>query len=389
MRRAVLALTLLAAARPAAAELFDAQVVDAQPTSTAPKLDLLIVVDTSTAAAPLRASLPADVGPFLDEITQNGPISGQLDLDLHVGVITADPADGGALHPAPAGCAGATALPFLRHALDSDGGTTTNYTGRLAHAITCLLPPASATGADAAQPFATIKAALSGGLDPAFRRTDAQLAILVITVQDDCSPLSGAPLDRLACAEQAWSCTPALDATTGPRTCYALGWPPDILGELPVYQAIESVAQPPFVIFGALRGDPYPTAVIGGPALATSCERAGISATPALRVDQLAGAFNYTWKGSACGETGFADFGYVVAEGVYPPPQSPPDNYDCDGGLGYGDRPIGDRALTGCGCRGSSPTPGGLVLVAISLLGLARRSSPSRRCRARRARAAG
>jgi hypothetical protein len=385
MRRAVLALLLLAAARPAAASPIP---FDAPPASTAPKLDLLIVVDTSAAAAPLRASLPADVQPFLDEITQQGPIPGQVDLDLHVGVITADPADGGALRPAAAGCAGDAALPFVSYVLDTDGGTTTNYTGRLADAITCLLPPASAKGADVAQPFSTIKTALSGGLDPTFHRTDAQLAILVITVQDDCSPLSGAPLDRLSCAEAAWSCTPALDATTGPRNCYALGWPPNILGELPVYQAIESVAQPPFVIFGALRGDEYPTAVVDGPALATSCEAAGITATPGLRIDQLAGAFNYTWQGSACANTGFADFGYVVAEGVYPQPQPPPDNYDCDGG-GFGVDPPGGHPADGCGCRGSSPTSGGLVLVAISMLGLARRSSPSRRCRARRAQAAG
>jgi hypothetical protein len=378
MRRAALLLSVLAASRPAVASS------DVPPPSSAPKLDLLVVVDTSAAAAPLRASLAGDVGPFLDELG-SGASNGQLDLDLHVGVITADPADGGALRPAAVDCAAAPSLPYLAYTLNDDGSTTTNYTGRLADAMTCLLPPATATGADVAQPFATLTAAVGGALaaGAGFRRPDAILAILVITDQDDCSPLNGAPPDRLQCAEIGWSCSPALDDQRGPRTgCIAIGEPQGLVSVGAAQQAIGAVA-PGAIVFGVLGGDGAPVAVADGPALAPSCGRAAITATPSLRLETLAALFPASWLGSACGVTGFADFGHVIADTLWPPQ---PPAYDCDGGFGP---PLADGRVDGCGCRGSRPSAGGLVLVALSILGVARRSAPSRRCTARRARAAG
>src|SRR5579862_2833350 len=150
MRRAVLAFVLIAAARPAAA---GPAPVDAAPAITSPQVDLLIVVDTSAMAAPLRANVAAQVGGLVDNlVTATGGLPGQPLLDLHVGVISADPTEHGVLRPAPAGCAAAPSDAYVAFALDHHHAPAQNFTGQLADAITCLVPPADATGPDVAQP---------------------------------------------------------------------------------------------------------------------------------------------------------------------------------------------------------------------------------------------
>jgi hypothetical protein len=379
MRRAVLLLSLLSVARSAAAAP-----IDASPSVYAPKVDVLIVVDTSAAAAPLRAALPGLVGPFVTSLgLESGGDPDHPALDLHIGVISADPADGGVLRPTATDCTAASAIRFVAYASDGLGGhVVDNFPGTLPDALACLLAPSTVTGADVTQPFATMLTTLGGGVteNVGFRRPGAGLAVLIVTAHDDCSA-TNAPLDNFACAQAAWSCAPALDATPGPRTCTAVEKPVGLLAVDDVGSMLREAAAGGSIAIGVLRGEPEPIRVTSGPSIASACVGGTISATPALRIDALAGWGAPAVIQSACTPdlSGFA--GQIVGT------VEPPHPYDCDGGIGD---PLPDGHVpAGCGCHGSSPSSGGLLLVAISMLGIARRSSPSTRCRARRARAAG
>src|SRR6185437_16477301 len=99
--RAALVLAAVLAAAPA----------HAQDAPTGREIDLLIVVDTGPHSPALRAAFATGLPAFATTLTEDP------DVDLHVGVITSDRADGGALRTASAlDCAAAPDRPYLAYA---------------------------------------------------------------------------------------------------------------------------------------------------------------------------------------------------------------------------------------------------------------------------------
>ncbi|HTJ47689.1 MAG TPA: hypothetical protein VL463_36585 [Kofleriaceae bacterium] len=370
MRRA-LVLSALLAAGPARAES------PARP--PAKPVDLLIVVDTASDAKPLRDDLVARLPAFVTELGQAFPGDwSEPGIDLHVAVASA--ADG-ALLVAPADCAAAAGDAYIVYASGQYGGATQNFTGTLADAIACAIPRET-SAADTPKPLASMRSLLDGDTH-GFLRADASLAILVVTSRDDCS--GGAGLDAFACAEAAWSCTPALDATPGDRACgLRLGGGLATIEDAITWARGLEVSSARIAL-GVYRAAPRTIQVAAGPSIDPACERA---ATPAWRLDAFAKAVPATWTGDACGTDGLAGFAFTIEAATYPIPTTPgmDAGISCDGGYYPGEDPPHGHDTIGCGgCASGGDAAGGLLLAALVLT----RFSPSRRYRGSRARAAG
>ncbi|MCE9579650.1 MAG: hypothetical protein K8W52_41410 [Deltaproteobacteria bacterium] len=337
-------------------------------------VDLLVVVDSSPGATVDRAALVAGLPAFTAAIGEQfrGDYASPA-IDLHVGVITADRADHGALRTASVEtCAAAPAGGFVQYQGNQWGQVSQNFTGTLADAIACLVP-SDTTGAAAAEPLAAIRTALDGSVpgNAGFLRADATLAVLVITDQDDCSS-TGAPLDTFACAEAAWACTPAIDATRGPRsTCTAR---PVATGLVGIYDAVNFLyslkVSSSLIAFGVVRGAPTPVSVISGPAIAPSCSNGARTATPGLRLDAIAAEIHNSWTEVACDDAGIDGFVVPIVAATYAPVGGDYYHGECDGGFYPGDDSgVGghgaDHAGIGCGCAAGAPHGGTGVLVAL------------------------
>ena len=131
-------------------------------------VDVLFVIDDSPAMAPARdhvvASLPA-FGDVLEHTWGRGL--------YHVGVATADPADGGRL-----------VGPFASVQWYPDGTSTHDYPGTLAEVLTGL-GDVGVQGSDATAPLEAMTRAIAPDVNPGFRRPDAALFVIPITNRDD------------------------------------------------------------------------------------------------------------------------------------------------------------------------------------------------------------
>jgi hypothetical protein len=87
------------------------------------QLDVLMVIDNTPAMAPYADVLRANLRRFADDIR---------DTELHLGVVTADPADLGAWHTA------GIVDGFLDDAIGPDGARARNYAGDLGDALVAL-----------------------------------------------------------------------------------------------------------------------------------------------------------------------------------------------------------------------------------------------------------
>jgi hypothetical protein len=344
------------------------------------EVDLLIVVDTGPGSAGLRARFAQALPGFTTALLADVP-----DLDLHVGVVTSDRADGGVLRTAQvADCAAAPDRPYVAYV-----GGVADFHGALEDAIACLVPPATATGGVDAQPIAVATTALGGAVtaDAGFRRPDAALAILFVSAQDDCSH-DGDPIDRYQCALAGWTCTPILDDGPGDRTCTA-NYGARILDALDLSQVtIEQLAPYQRLAIGLVAGDPTHVTEVSGPAIAPTCTDGDLVVGPAVRLAGFVQYFFNAWRTSACAPIDLAGFAERIATASEPPVSGDDVHLDCDGG--YGPPSLGNDDSRGCaGCASDAPAGGTALAFAIAALAWFRRTSPSRRCRARRARAAG
>jgi len=147
------------------------------PAAVPPKIDMLFVIDDTTAMAshqtPL-AAMPAQLEALVSGAYGN---AGQY----HVGVVTTDAATGGNLR---------TASPvngaFIVHD-NTFSGPANNYQGSFASALGALFP-SSATATTTNQPLATMRAALENTVANAgFLRSDAYLGIVTVSATDDTS----------------------------------------------------------------------------------------------------------------------------------------------------------------------------------------------------------
>ena len=176
------------------------------PVQQARDLDVLYVFDNS----PDRGSFNA-LGGQLDVLQkQLASIDGQVP-NLHVGVVTTDLGTRGTLDtlPAPAvgNCiaegnggklvrmnAGTLREPYLEDLRGPNGSRVRNFdsesTEDLVAELSLLTNPDAGTqnrGCEFAQPLEAMKRALDPAVNPDFIRDDAQLLVLFLTTDDDCS----------------------------------------------------------------------------------------------------------------------------------------------------------------------------------------------------------
>ena len=172
-------------------------------------VDLLFMIDDSGSMALSQTKMVDALPAFM--ATLQGLRGGMP--NLHVAVVSSDM--GGAAGNSIPSCAG-TGKGGKFQSLPRGACTTTNlqsgatfisdvdgvanYTGSMAEVLRCIAPLGEA-GCDFEQPFAAITRALGAdglGQAPAenqgFLRSDANLAIVMLTNEDDCSPTAGVQL---------------------------------------------------------------------------------------------------------------------------------------------------------------------------------------------------
>ena len=195
-------LSFLTALALGACQLFTEE-VDAPPTATASfpptvnrNLDLLFVIDNSGSMGEEQVTLASQF-PLLVEAL--GTVEGGLP-DLHLGVISTNVGTGGisiggcSSASRPLGddgnlltnaCAGLTA-PFLSDVALADGSRARNYTGELSTQFACMAQ-LGISGCGFEQPLESMLRALQPERNPGFVRPEANLAIVFIGDEDDCS----------------------------------------------------------------------------------------------------------------------------------------------------------------------------------------------------------
>ncbi|HEY5951165.1 MAG TPA: hypothetical protein VIV40_36990 [Kofleriaceae bacterium] len=147
------------------------------PAMAIPTLDVLFVIDDTTAMASHQtalANLPAELLAALEGATG-------IPASYHFGVVTTDVASGGNLRRSSS-----FSDAFVSH--DSTfSGPANNYQGTLASALTSVWPSSAASTASN-QPLATMRAALDHNpANPGFLRDDAYLGVVTISATDDAS----------------------------------------------------------------------------------------------------------------------------------------------------------------------------------------------------------
>ncbi len=164
-------------------------------------LDILFVVDNSASTADKQVRLAAAFPQMIDVLAQ---VDGGLP-NLHIGVVTSDmgtSSSGGPPSPAigqvgAGGCTGygddgelqrtaAMTEAFLSD-LEAPGGTRVkNYTGELRDAFGDLARVGD-TGCGFEQHLSAMKRALGNPLNAGFLRPSANLAVVIVADEDDCS----------------------------------------------------------------------------------------------------------------------------------------------------------------------------------------------------------
>jgi len=297
-------------------------------------LDLLFVIDNSPSMADKQVSLAENFRRIIDKLVQ---LDGGLP-NLHIGVVTSDMGTQGSGVATPGapigvlgngGCAGAGGDGALAHDGDpqlvrgflvdvadpaSPGGRLRNYDGELVDEF-ARLAQVGAGGCGFEQHLAAMRRAVSNPANAGFLRPDANLAVVILADEDDCSALDPAlfgpdsaalgPLSSFRCFEFGVACDPDAPRTPGdkrqckPRTTSTLVEP-----VAPFVDALLAVkSDPRKVMVAGIVGDPAPVNVElvappGGspiPALAASCQFTGPSgaerAAPTVRLAAFLASF--------------------------------------------------------------------------------------------------
>lgn len=201
-------------------------------------LDLLFVIDDSPAMAPFQAGLATSFATFASML-ENSP--GGVP-DLHAGVITADPSDGGVARGAPQVTGG-----FLSTVPRLDGSREQNFSGTLRDALVTAAGVGT-RGAEIMQPLAMIQRALDGNpANAGFLRDNAYLAVVVITAREDRSAGSVAAyasfLQRLKTDPARVIVSAAFNTEPGSQACTAEAAPrlAELLAQFPYRSSLASL----------------------------------------------------------------------------------------------------------------------------------------------------
>jgi hypothetical protein len=289
-------------------------------------LDLLFVVDNSGSMLDQQASLAAAFPHMMDRLAE---LDGGLP-NLHIGVITSDLGTANATGaPAPdfgvpgaGGCSGvgdngalrttaAMTGNFISDLDDGAGGRATNYTGELRDVFGALAQ-VGGVGCGFEQHLAAMRASFGNPTNAGFFRAEANLAVVVIADEDDCSVLDGAlfspdpalgPLQSYRCTRHGVICDPDMDSPGDKTNCVPRADSLLIENTQSFVDALlAQKGDPRAVMVAGIVGDPAPVATevrqINGEsqlALAPSCTFVGPSgnesAEPAVRLGAFLDAF--------------------------------------------------------------------------------------------------
>jgi hypothetical protein len=309
-------------------------------------VDLLFVVDDSPNTLDKQENLRHAFPTFVNTLTA---VAGGLP-NLHIGVVTSDVGTKGAeeAHPGPAvgagpgACSGtgkdgtlqtegATQIAgaFIIDVGNPDSTRSTNYNGTLADAFSAIALVGS-NGCGFEQSIEAAKLALNGNpANAGFLRPTANLGIIFLTDEDDCSMSHSAliaanmtlgPLASFRCTRYGVTCdqggtTTDEMNTPGVKSACHSNESDQYLTRIGDYVTFFKTlkADPRTILIAALAGDPTPVSVElaalpgGGtpiPTLANSCMYTGQDgievADPAVRINQLVGAFERHQFSSVC-----------------------------------------------------------------------------------------
>lgn len=299
-------------------------------------LDLLFVVDDSASMAEEQAALTANFGQLVSVLASS---PGGLP-DLHIGVINADLGAGpyslpncvpdgenGTLQNQPriAGCSPPDGAFIVDIADPAAGTRLRNYAGTLDETFACIAQLGT-TGCGFEQTLESIRRALDGS-NPAnqgFLRPDANLGIIIISDEDDCSVFDTAmydpaqntpdsplgPLSSFRCFDFGVQCTPDTPREPGAKAdCKPRESSPFMYGADEYIQFVRSLKpSPEQILVAGIIGDPEPVAVQLTPEgqfeLAPSCMSAsGGQAAPGVRLEAFMNGFpNRSVASSICNE---------------------------------------------------------------------------------------
>jgi len=292
-------------------------------------LDLLFVIDDSPSMSDKQAALAAAFPRMIDVL---GTIDGGLP-NLHIGVVTSDmgTSASGSAAPGPAvgqlgngGCAGrgddgqlqvtsGMSAAFLSD-VAGNGTRERNYTGELRD-VFGRLARVGAGGCGFEQHLSAMRSALTSTANTGFLRADANLAVVFLADEDDCSARSTAlfgpdsaalgPLTSFRCFAHGVTCDQS-SSEIGAKTNCVPNATSSLLDDVaPFVDALLATKRDPrMVMVAAIVGDAAPVGVElrtppgGGPAqaaLSHSCAFSSIdgpsAADPAVRLAAFLDAF--------------------------------------------------------------------------------------------------
>lgn len=292
-------------------------------------LDLLFVIDDSPSMSDKQVALAAAFPMMIDVLSS---VDGGLP-NIHLGVITTDmgtsssgSAPGAAIgQTGTGGCAGhgkdgalianaATPEHFLSDVAGPNGTRVRNYTGDLPSVFSSLAL-VGAGGCGFEQPLSAMSRALTNPANSAFFRPEANLAVVILSDEDDCSaksadlfapesPALGA-LQSFRCFRHGVTCDQDSNSPGGKTHCAPAPSSSYIDDVTPFVAALTAQKPDPrMLMVSAIVGDPSPVEVAlasppqGGPAIPTlghSCSFTGSDgptyADPAVRLAAFVDAF--------------------------------------------------------------------------------------------------
>jgi hypothetical protein len=278
-------------------------------------VDLLFVIDNSGSMSQEHASLTNRFPELIASLTALGD-----DLpDLHIGVVTSDLGTGSISLPggrcdATGGdggrmtggrCAALGGATFITDDLGPSGERVRNYSGALTDAFACLADVGD-EGCGFEQHLEAMRRALDPATNPGFLRRGAELAVIIVADEDDCStaddrlfgstdPALG-PLSDFRCFAQGVVCDPVPDPRSpGLRTNCRPNPAPGYLHTIEAYVTFlrDLKPDPTMISVGVIVGDPDPVEVVTSgttSTLAPSCTGGLGEAAPAIRIAGLVDA---------------------------------------------------------------------------------------------------
>ncbi len=319
------------------------------PAAQTNELDIVFVVNDSSTMEEEQAVLAASfvgIDAVVDALPGGRP-------DLRVGVTTTDVGispfeielcrgtgdHGRFLVPTPVGCGTIldSGYTFLIDRPGAGTGRDTNYTGTLAGALACLTGVGT-NGCGFERPLDALHQALDNSNfdNQNFLRDGSILVAIVISDEDDCSAFQSdvynpAPaLDNIGSALgpfASYRCTEfgvTCDGNVLPRaagaysTCQSRAASPYLIQPGPTADFLRVIRDPAQTVVAVLAGPRAPFAVALNannlPRLQPSCEVAGRSADPAVRLAELADVFPHALFDSLCASSYAPFMASVVAE---------------------------------------------------------------------------